>query len=473
VIKHSTQSALLHNLFELLAQHRPAFRQARSYWRVVGLVVGELFNFGRHTVTQGLMALGLTDEDWSGWYRLFSRRRYVEARVARLFFRETVTHTAPAEPYVVGVDAVQIPRSSLKLAGTSWLKAPRTPVFKVGIHRAPRFVHGAWLTPLAGGYSRAVPLRFLPAFPPKAKPAPVVPQREWEAGLAFLHWTRQELDAADRHNQLLLTLADGAYDTLNFWRGLPERTVLAVRTARNRRLYELPEASRGPGRPASYGPLAPHPSEWLHRGLTWQHREIMVRGRTILMKFQVLGPFVRESLPERPLMLIVVKGMHRQVGKRNRRWHHRKPAFYLVSAQPLQDRWQLPLPIETVLAWLWQRWALEVAHRERKSGFGVGEMQWWNPHATIASVQWSVWVYALLVLAAYRTWGLLNGPPVPTRWWSGAQRWSFNTLWRQYRAACWNTPPFQALWTRTPDNWLKKEAFLVGLANAVNASARI
>src|SRR5512136_2156397 len=278
-MQDSTRSRLLQNLWELLEQHCRAFRQERSYWRVVGLVVGELFNFGRHTVTQGLMALGLTEADWSGWYRLFSRGRYAEARVARLFFRETLPHTSPEEPYVVGVDGVQIPRSSLKLAGTSWLKAPRTPVFKVGIHRAQRFVHGAWLTPMESGYSRAVPLRFLPAFPPKAKPAPVEPQREWEAGLTFLHWTRHELDTAGRHDQVLLTLADGVYDTLNFWRGLPERTLLAVRTARNRRLYDLPEASRGPGRPASYGALAPHPGDWLHRGLTWQKRDVPVRGR--------------------------------------------------------------------------------------------------------------------------------------------------------------------------------------------------
>lgn len=473
MIQHNTQSVLLHNLLDLLERHRSGFRQARSYWRVVGLVLGELFNFGRHTVTQGLMALGLTDADWSGWYRLFSRGRYAEPRVAALLFQETVTHTAPTEPYVVGVDGVQIPRSSLKMPGTSWLKAPRTPVFKVGIHRAQRFLHGAWLTPLEAGYSRAVPLRFLPAFPPKAKPAPVAPQREWEAGLTFLHWTRQELDAMGRRDQVVLALADGLYDTLNFWRGLPERTMLAVRTARNRRLYSLPEPTTGPGRPPSYGALAPHPSEWLHRGLTWQHREILVRGRTILMKFQVLGPFVRDGLPERPLFLIVVKGMHRQVGKRKPRWQHRKPAFYLVSAQQHQGRWQLPLPIETVLAWLWQRWEVEVAHREMKSGFGVGEMQCWNPHASIASVQWSVWVYALLLLAAYRTWGLLNGPPVPTRWWSGAKRWSFNTLWRQYRQDCWRTPQFQACWTPSPANWLKKETFSRGLSNAVNAAVRI
>jgi hypothetical protein len=93
VIKHSTTSELLHQLFALLDKHRGAVRQERSYWRVVGLVLGELFNFGRHTVTQGLMALGLTDEDWSGWYRLFSRGRYAESRVARLFFHETLPHT--------------------------------------------------------------------------------------------------------------------------------------------------------------------------------------------------------------------------------------------------------------------------------------------------------------------------------------------------------------------------------------------
>ncbi len=148
MIKHNTPSDLLRNLLELLARHRRAFRQERSYWRVVGLVLGEMFNFGRHKVTQGLMALGPTDEDWSGWYRLFSRGRFAEPRVARIFFRETVSHTSPDEPFVVGVDGVQVPR--------------------------------------------------------KAKPAPVVPQRKWEAGLTFWHWMRQELDAAGRVKQVPL-----------------------------------------------------------------------------------------------------------------------------------------------------------------------------------------------------------------------------------------------------------------------------
>jgi len=473
MIKNSTQPVLLQKLFELLEVHRGVFRQERVYWRNVGLVLGELFNFGRHTVTQGLMALGMLDGDWSAWYRMFSRERFEEEPLARTLLGETLKEVPENEPYVVGVDGVQIPRSSLKMPGTSWLKAPRTPVFKVGIHRAQRFLHGSWLTPMQGGYSRAIPLRFLPAFPPKAKPANVLPQREWEAGLAFVKWVRQSLDRAGRGAQQVLVLADGSFDTLNFWGGLPERVVLAVRTARNRALYWLPQPHAGPGRPASYGEQAPHPCDWLHKGLTWQKREIPVRNKLILMKFQVLGPFVRAGLPEIPLFLFVVKGMHRKVGKKKPRWKHRKPSFYLVSAIQVNGSWQLPLPIETILAWLWQRWELEVAHREMKSGFGIGEKQCWTPRSTITSVQWSVWVYAILLLAAYRTWGLLNGPPSPTRWWHGAERWSFNTLWRQYRAALWGSPQFQALWTRTPDNWLKKETFLAGLANSSALNTRI
>jgi hypothetical protein len=129
--KNSTQLILIQKLFELLERHRTAFGQERVYWRVVGMVLGEIFNLGRHTVTQGLMSLGIIDGDWSGWYRLFSKGRYEERKAAEIFLRETLEHSSVEEPYVTGVDGVQIPGSSLKMAGTSLLKAPRTPVFKV------------------------------------------------------------------------------------------------------------------------------------------------------------------------------------------------------------------------------------------------------------------------------------------------------------------------------------------------------
>ncbi len=479
-MKDSTNASeipeLVRKLFQLLEAHRGAFRQERPYRRGIGLVMGELFNFGRQTVTQELMALGMVKEDWSAWYRLFSHPRFEEEALAECLLGETLEAVNPGEPYCVAVDSTSIHRSSLKMPGTSWLRDSRFSAFRPGIHRAQRFVHEAWLTPLEDGYSRAIPLRFLPAFPPKAVPAEGGLRREWQAGLDCLNWLRQGLDRLGRKEELILALADGSFDTLDTWRGLPERTLLVARTARNRCLYTLPDTEEpaGPGRPPSYGEKAPHPVDWLHAGLRhWPQALVRVRGRSVQMRYQVLGPYVREGIPERPLFLIVVKGMHRLVGKQIQRYKHRGPSFFLISAIFKNGSWQLPFPIQFILAWLWQRWEIEVAHREMKSSLGIGEKQCWNLRSAILSVQWSVWTYALLLLAGYRTWGLTGGPPTPACWWPGAKRWSFNTLWRSYRSALWGNAQFRASWSLSADNWLKKEAWLTGLGNACLASARI
>ncbi len=260
-MKDSTKAnevpTLLQALIGLLEAHRAAFRQARPYFRAVGLVLAELFSFGRHTIAQAILSLGQVDGDWSGWYRLFSRERFDEEQLNRILVRETLGAVPETEPYVVGFDSTQISRSSLKMPGSCWLKSPRSPTFRAGIERGQRFLIGAWLTPLENGFSRAIPVRFMTAFPAKAIPAHEPTRREWEAGLAYLNWIRAQLDQAGRVKQRILALADGAFDVLELWRQLPERVSLITRTARNRALYWLPQPQSGPGRPASYGDKAP------------------------------------------------------------------------------------------------------------------------------------------------------------------------------------------------------------------------
>ncbi len=463
---------LLRELLTLVAAHRSAFKQERTFRRSLALAFGELFTFSRHTVTQSLLALGLTDSDWSSWYRLFSRDRFAEPELAHCLFKETLRHSPSEEPYVTGIDSTQIPRSSRKMPGTAWLRAPRTAPFRRGIHRAQRFEHGAWLAPIEEGYSRAIPLRFLPAFPAKAVASMARACREWEAGLEIVRWVRRELDEADRGEQQLVVLGDGANETVDFWRGLGERTVGILRTAKNRRLRELPGAEGGRGRRRKYGAVARHPQEWLGERKGWEKVPVSVRGRQLEMRYRVEGPYLRERAAEHPLWLVVVGGASWKAGKKEPKRKRREPAFYLVSAVQREGRWELPLAMEQVLAWIWQRWELEVAHREMKSGLGVGEKQCWGMRSTVKAVQWGVWRYGVMLLAGYRAWGWFGGPKSPGRWWPGAKRWSLNTLWRGYRAALWGNSEFRAVWTGTGDNWLEKENWLTGLNNAVMGSVR-
>ena len=60
--------------------------------------MAELFAFGRHTITQLLLTLGLTEEDWSAWYRLFSQARFVEEKMAEVMVAEMLSEVGETEP---------------------------------------------------------------------------------------------------------------------------------------------------------------------------------------------------------------------------------------------------------------------------------------------------------------------------------------------------------------------------------------
>jgi hypothetical protein len=461
--------ALLPEMMKLMDKCREVYGQQRVFNRVLGLVMAELFAFGRHTITQLLLTLGLTEEDWSAWYRLFSQGRFDEEKTAEVMLGEMLAEVAESEPFVVGGDGFHVPRCSQTMPGTGWMRGLNTAKFKPGIQRGQRFVEGAWLTPLVNGYSRAIPIRCLTAFTAKSvASSQAEPRPEVQAGLVFLQWTRQQMDEAGRTGQTLLTLHDGSYDTLEFWQGLPAATVVVVRTARNRCLYELPPTDAHGNR--RYGDKAPAPHLWLKQRQGFTYQEVMVRGQLRTMRYRVEGPFVRDGLPDIPLFLIVIGGGKRPKGSRRKNY---EPCFFLVSAVFRDGQWSLPLPIADLLAWLWQRWELEVAHRQMKSGLGLGEKQCWNDQATSATVQWSLWVYSLMMLSGWRAWGLDPGPQPPGRWRPTPRRWSFTTLYRSLRAEMWQQPQFRATWTCSQDNWFRNELLWDALFNSILASARV
>jgi len=130
------------------------------------------------------------------------------------------------------------------------------------------------------------------------------------------------------------------------------------------------------------------------------------------------------------------------------------------------------LPVNELLAWLWQRWELEVAHRELKSELGLGEKQCWNPLSAVRSVQWSAWVYAVLVLAGPEDLGPFRRSKARHAGGRASARWSLTTLWRGLSAAFWGEHAFRAILDRLRRQLAKKETCLQGLWNAVCGAAR-
>lgn len=422
---------LLKNLLQLLTEQRGITGQQRVYDRLELLVMAEVFTFGRHTITQLVMSLGLTEQDWSAWYRLFSEERFNYAAASAGLFKESLRHVSADELYVVAGDATQTPRSSRQLEGAGWLRNLRTPPFMVGIHAAQRWFNGSWLVPEENSYSRAIPLRWMPAFTEKSQPQTIAPRKEWEASVQFLTWLQQQFVAHERPEQAILFVGDGRYDQLKLWQHLPTGVTMLARSAKNRVLYHLPDATMHGNR--KYGKRAATPQQIWQINRRWRPIDLEVRGRIRHLQVCVRGVFVRKGAPDTPLFLMVVRGKKRK--NKYGRYYRRQPLPFLVNAvQDEAGNWTLPLALETLLFWAWQRWEVEVAHRELKTTFGLGHKQGFNPKAAVLSVQWSAWVYSLLLLAGYRTFGLARAPDVPTRWWRGAGRWSFASLLRAFRA---------------------------------------
>jgi hypothetical protein len=397
------------------------------------------------------------------------------ARMQAVLVEQVASHLPAAGVFPVVLDATQLPRSSRRFPGSGWIRAPRSPAWKPGLHGGQRWEGLSALLPRsAAGDSRTVPLRFDLLRSAKSQPCGDVPVRtEGALGVELLAWLRERLDALGRTAQRILVIADGVYSTAPVIAKLPAQTVLLARCAKNRALYALPgprpDGTRG--RTRLYGERGPTPQQALHARDGWKRRPITVRGRRLRLTVRVSGPWLVKTAPHHPLWLLVVKGVERGAGRQRRR---REPSYLVVSAVPTdRGTWALPCPLEEVLAWAWQRWEVEVMHRELKSGFGLGEQQAWSPPAAQTVVPWVVWTYALLVLTGYRAWGFGPGPvPDLGRWWT-ARRWSLGRLSQGIRQELWQQADFRPIWSRSPDAWAEMTGWITAQTNAALGVRRL
>jgi hypothetical protein len=440
--------------------------------RLVALAVAVVLGLGRQLPTRWLATLGAGAGDWAAWYRLFNRDRLHLATLHGTLVAQVLAAIPATEPVVaVAVDATHLPRTSGKLPGCGVTRALRGLRWPRGLTHAQRYVGVSALLPRsADGDSRAIPLKWRLLRTAKTRPMGDEPERTEAQGASDLvGWVRGQLDAAHRTAQRLLVLGDGRYSTAPFLAGLPRHVTVLARCARNRALFALPTyRATGRGRQPRYGDRGPTPEATLHRATAWQTVTVRVRGRTIPLTVTVTGPWLVQGAPFQPLALVVVRGIDRGRGVSRRQ---RDPQFFLVTLELTQeDAWDLPLPLEDLLAWAWQRWEVEVAHRELKSGFGLGQQQAFGDRGAATVMPWLVWLYALLILTGYRTWGLGPGSVPELGGWYTARRWSIGRLRQGLRQELWHLGEFRPVWTRSPDTWAEITAWVGTQTTAVAAA---
>lgn len=416
--------------------------QERVIQKARTMFVGELLCVGQHRVTQMLLSLGLGNIDWSKWYRLYSSGQFREEVASRKMVEEILrSEKGKTSPIPFVIDGVKIARTSKHFPGVFLQPCPFTVGKERGMWYIQRFLNMAFLAKSEEkGYCEAIPVRFLPspARTSKNLPEGCEPKTLGEAALESVWWLSNQIRSLGHHRRQVLVVCDGEFEQNQLWNNLPPGVIWLVKTKRNRSLYFMAEKEPGKrGRPKIFGDKAGEPHMFNTRKKEdlsiWKR---FIRGKERTVKYKVEGPFLVEEVPNQPLFLIVIPGGSYVVkGKKKRR----KPMYFLVNAvKDSRGEWKLPVPVEELIYWQWQRWEVEVCHREMKSGFGLGDKQCWNPLSSILSCQWSVWVYAILRWFGYKHRMLLTEEVAVGRWYK-KRRWSIQLLLQCYRLALWHS----------------------------------
>ena len=349
---------LLPELFALLAAHRSAFRQERPSQRSEALLLGWVCAFGRHTVTQNLLALGLVQDDWTAFYRLFSRPRLAaDAVIPRPLLGATLARDPAHGPLSCWWSMpCRSPATARPCPAPPGSKRPLRPPPPGRASIAPsalsnrRLAHAPQPPRLLPGAAAHLG----PRLPGEGRPAPPASRRRRSGSCPHpLAMGAPEPDAAGRGAQPVAG-AGG-------WRLQPPRFAVGRRCPRTPPWCPSPAAPaigrslRCPRRPVSHG--VPGPAEVLPRRR---------RGRTCGLPSAQAGnaghtagagpdypsdptvwpgpPWCAAAPAQPPLYLLVVHGVALGAPAAGRR--RREPAsFWLVSAvEGREGQWELPRP---------------------------------------------------------------------------------------------------------------------------------
>jgi hypothetical protein len=408
-------SALLDRFESLLQRWRTAFPQGRTFDHAVRLAFGFVTTWGRRTVSRALCTTSDQFQDWSAAYRFFSRAPWNPADLFQSLIDEAVAQTPErTSPFVVAMDDTTLKKTGHKIPGTAFLYDASSPVFARSFRWSQRFIQVSMLLRPEGGEgpARGIPIRFVHC-PPAQKPSRRADAAAFQAyreakqvlrlpvrGSEILRDVRHCVDQAGAAHRTLLCAVDGGYCNRTFLTNLPDRTEVIARARADMRLFAPPDSACevGRGRHRVYGERLPTPNEMrTDDRIPYQTAQVFASGRVHQLAYKEIAPVLwRSGTRGRPMRLFILRPLRYRLTVRGRLLY-RDPAYLLTT--------DLHTPAEVLLQAYFDRWEIEVNHRDEKDLFGVGQAQVRSPKAVERVPAFQVALYALLLLAALEAYG--------------------------------------------------------------------
>jgi hypothetical protein len=437
-------------LLEQTAQWQYVFPQQRSRARAITLAFGILCGLGRRTVTRAISFAGNTQKDWSADYKVFSRSPWQPRALFHPILEQAIQEQK-REHIVMSTDDTRVWRNGKHVPQTQWHRDPLGPPFQTNLRWGHRFLQASLVLPLylrdQESSSRSIPVRFemAPVVKKPGNKASAAELAEYrrlkkEANLSvqFVALTkelRERLNQTGHQSRRLFQVGDGSFCNRTVFREDWEARNVTL-LARCRKDIVLCKRAPGQG-PRFYGKTKFTPKEVRTRSskARWQTAKIFHGGCYREVRYKELTKvYWQGGARKREVRLLVVAPVGYRTSKNGRKYY-RQPAYLLTT--------DLTTPAAVLLQAYFDRWGIEVNHRDEKEILGVGQAQVWNENSVSKVPALLVAMYSWLLLAGLQCYGPTRTKayePLP-KWRRGAKRPSCLDLLTLLRKQLAEKPP--------------------------------
>jgi len=384
------------------------FAQSRSQRRASELSLGTLCSYGRRTISRAICAVGRQHQDWSADYKIYSRSPW---EADRLFdpVTEAYVRRYPTGPISVAFDDTKLRKSGRNIRSAFWQRDPLSPPFHLNLVYGLRFMQASLIFPhyREGDVSaRGIPVRFVecPAVKKPGKRADEAQRRDYREaikihnlsrdGLGVMRNLRARLDQMGSGDRLMMAVVDGSLCNRTIFKADLDRVELVARCRKDARLcFPAPEGSRRVYAVERFTPEGVRQDE----NIPWKRARVHFGGAWRRIRYkQVEGVLWRRGAGIRRLRLLVIAPQPYKVSP-HARTYYRQPAYLLTTDNNS--------PARLLIQAYFDRWQIEVNHREEKDILGVGQAQVWSPRSVPRQPAFAVASYSLLLLAGLLEFG--------------------------------------------------------------------
>ncbi len=400
--------SLLIEFLSIVQDWRDVFPQQRTFQRAVRQALGSLACLGRRCLTRIIWTNGGQNRSWSAEYFLHSRCRWEPQQLFRPILKRALEH-CPQRLVGVALDDTRLRKTGRAIPQAFYQRDSLSPAFHVNLMLGLRFLQASLLVPLhrqAQVGTRALPIRFQEVSRVKrpGKKATAEMQQQYREAVkqknlsrSFVEMgqqLREEMDLAGGRRKVLVLTGDGSFCNRTCFGEIPERSALLVRARRDAKLcLRAPQNSRRFYATEKFTPEQVRQDD----SRTWKTSKIFYGGKRRKIRYkEVAEVYWQRGAKQLPLRLIVIAPTPYRKSK-SKKLYYREPAFLLTT--------DLRSSPKQLLQIYFDRWQIEVNHREEKDTLGVGQAQLWNATSVPKQPVLAVAAYSALLLASLRAFG--------------------------------------------------------------------